>query len=276
MKMRLPFALLALIASGPVLGGETEWQEVMPDVSVRLIASDVVDADNRTWIALEIDMPDATKTYWRVPGESGIPPQLDLSGSIGIGDHAIAWPYPTRGETDAYLDHAYYGDTVLLVEIEVTGKTPTVALAATLGICSDICVPVSLDFALNIDPGNPDRPNGLRIDQARAAVPIAWQGPRMIGDVRYDAGENVLVATLEDPAFPAQTAIADIAGRMLLFGPPVADAGTLRFELLGPVPSELTEGETVHITFTGPDGPYEIVRPLGLVADACVGTATLC
>lgn len=276
MKMRPILALLVLLASGPALAGQTEWQEVMPGVSIRLIASDAVSAEGKTWIALEIDMPDTTKTYWRVPGESGIPPQLDLSGSTGIGDHAIAWPYPTRSETDAYLDHAYYGHTVLPVEIGVTADAPVIALAATLGICSEVCVPVSVAFGLEIDPRNPDRPNTLRIEQARAGVPIAWDGPEMIGDVHYDSGENVLVATLDDPAFPAQTAIADIAGRMLLFGPPVADAGTLRFALLGRGPSKLTGGEAVHITFTGPDGPYEIVRPLGLSGDPCARTSTLC
>ena len=57
----------------------------------------------------------------------------------------------------------------------------------------------------------------LRIEQARAQVPIAWEGPDVIGDVVYDADKGALVAALDDPAFPASTAIADIAGRMLLF-----------------------------------------------------------
>lgn len=266
MKTRFTFALLALFASGPALGGETLWQEVMPDVSIRLISADAVDAGNRVWIALEIDMPETINTYWRVPGESGIPPQFDFSGSTGIGGHEIAWPYPTRRETQAYLDHAYYGHTVLPIAIEVTGDAPVIELAAVLGICSEVCVPVNMDFTLGIDPGTPDRSNTLRIEQARARVPIAWEGPDVIGDIVYDAGKGALVAALDDPAFPARTAIADIAGRMLLFGPPVAEDGALHFPLFGRPPSGLAEGEAVHITFTGPDGPYEIVRPLGLGA----------
>lgn len=275
MMTRFPFALLALLAPGPALGGETLWQEVMPDVSIRLISADAVDAGNRVWIALEIDMPETINTYWRIPGESGIPPQFDFSGSAGIGEHEIAWPYPTRRENEAYLDHAYYGHTVLPIAIEVKGDAPVVELAAVLGICSEVCVPVSMDFTLRIDPGAPDHPNMLRIEQARAQVPIAWTGPDVIGDVVYDTGTGALVASLDDPAFPARTAIADIAGRMLLFGPPVAKEGALHFPLFGRPPSGLEEGETVHITFTGPDGPYEIVRPLGLGAP-CAGSVTVC
>lgn len=249
----------------------------MPGVSIRLIAADGTNGEGATWIGLEIDMPETTRTYWRVPGESGIPPQFDFSGSTGVGDHEIAWPYPTRGETEAYLDHAYFGHTVLPISIAVTDEAPVIALDAMLGICADVCVPVSASFSLAIDPAETDRPNMVRIGQARAEVPIAWNGPEMIGEVRYDAEAGALLAALGGEGFPASTAIADIAGRMLLFGPPEHDAenALLRFPLLGR-PQEMGEGETVHITFTGPDGPYEIVRPLRLAGAPCAETSTLC
>lgn len=266
MKPVLPALLIAFAVTAPVPAGETEWQEVMEDVSIRLVATDVVTQAGTVWAALEIDMPEAMKTYWRVPGESGIPPRLDFSGSTGIGGHAIAWPYPTRGETASYLDHAYYGRTVLPIEIEVTGDAPVIALNALLGICSDICVPVSVDFVLPIDHEDPDHANRLRIEQARAEVPIMWDGDELIGDIRFSADEAVLVADIAAGGFPAHTAIADIAGRPLLFGPPEADPDgrTLRFPLLGKAQADLAEGEAVHVTFMGEDGPYEIVRPLGL------------
>lgn len=233
---------------------------------MRLVTTDAKTPAGTLWAALEIDMPVSTKTYWRVPGEAGIPPRFDFSGSSDIGGHTIAWPYPTRGETASYLDHAYYGRAVLPLELEVTGDAPVIALNAQLGICSDICIPVSADFELPLDLEEPDRANALRIDQARAKVPLHWEGEELIGDVRFAPDEAVLIAELEVDGFPAQTAIADIAGRSLLFGAPDVDPvdRTLRFPLLGKVQADLSEGEPVHITFMADDGPYEIIRPLGL------------
>jgi DsbC/DsbD-like thiol-disulfide interchange protein len=264
--VRLPILMVGLLACAPALAGETPWQEVMPEVSIRLVSTDNITADGTVWVALEIDMPATTKTYWRVPGESGIPPRLDFSASSDIGAHTIAWPYPQRSVTDAYLDHAYYGHTVLPIELEITGDTPAVSLSAVLGICSDICVPVSADFSLEIDADEPDRANTLRVQQALAKTPIEWEGEELIGDIRLAEDHSALIAETEDATFPVQTAIADIAGRPMLFGPPEIDGAELRFPLLGKARGDLTEGEHVHITFMGSDGPYEIIKPLRLPA----------
>jgi DsbC/DsbD-like thiol-disulfide interchange protein len=264
----MPVAILLFLAAASAQGGETPWQEVMPDVAMRLVSTDAMTEGGTTWIAVEIDMPDTTKTYWRVPGESGIPPRFDFAGSAGIGAHRVAWPYPTRDEAQGYLDHVYLGRTILPVEIEVTGDDPMIDLNVTLGICSDVCVPVSADFALPLDLDQPDRPNTVRMQQARAEVPVAWSGDDLLGDIRFVPGEGALVTDLIGDGFPAGSAIADIAGRPLLFGPPeiASDGRTLRFPLLGKAQSAPVEGEAVHITFMGEDGPYELVRPLRVSA----------
>ena len=58
-------------------------------------------------------MPQNTKTYWRIPGETGIPTELDFTGSTGIAASTILWPYPTVDHVQGYLDYVYYGPTVL-------------------------------------------------------------------------------------------------------------------------------------------------------------------
>ena len=47
----------------------------------------------RTLLAgLQLDMPANTKTYWRVPGETGIPSEFDFSASVGLTSGTIDWP----------------------------------------------------------------------------------------------------------------------------------------------------------------------------------------
>ena len=167
--------LVLFLLNPPLQAGETAWQEVAPGVSVRLISAGTVDASGKALLALEIDMPEDTKTYWRVPGETGLPTELDFSASTGVADHDQHWPLPLRDETDGYMDYVYFGHTVLPIELDVTNPSGTVDVQATLGVCSDICVPAQARLVLPVTEGSPDTANALRISQALADVPIAWQ-----------------------------------------------------------------------------------------------------
>ena len=83
--MRLPI-LLGIFASllSPAFAAETAWQDVAPGVRLRLISTGVVKPDGTTLLGLEIDMPETTKTYWRVPGDTGLPTVLDFTASTGV------------------------------------------------------------------------------------------------------------------------------------------------------------------------------------------------
>jgi DsbC/DsbD-like thiol-disulfide interchange protein len=102
MRRLLLSLLLPILAAGPALAAATPWQQVAPGARLRLISSDERAPDGTTLVGLELDMPEAYKTYWRRPGEVGIPTELDLTGSAGVGALAIAWPFP-RAETGAGL-----------------------------------------------------------------------------------------------------------------------------------------------------------------------------
>src|SRR5690606_29899945 len=123
-----------------------------------------------------------------VPGETGLPTHLDFSASHGIAGHDLHWPYPMRHESGGYLDYVYYGRTVLPMELSVTDNAGMVDIEATLGICSDICVPAQARLVLPAVDGQSDAANELRIRQALAEVPIAWDsGPEPAGAVRLSA-----------------------------------------------------------------------------------------
>jgi DsbC/DsbD-like thiol-disulfide interchange protein len=186
------FALLLLsaIATTPANAAASAWQELEPGTRVRLIASDSLRPDGTTMIGLELDMPASTKTYWRVPGESGIPAEFELTGSHGVSAHRVLWPYPQIEAFGGFTDFVYYGPTVLPLELVVDGDAPLLRVAVTLGVCSDICMPVVASFELPLDFAAPDHGQDLRIAQAVALAPIEWTEARQpVGDVRFDAVE---------------------------------------------------------------------------------------
>ena len=100
---------------------------------------------------LAIKLGDGWKTYWRVPGESGVPPQFDWSGSTNLKVVTIGWPAPRRysdaaGETIGYKDEVVFPlrieprDGALPVELE---------LSLFYAVCKDVCIPAEAKLALS-------------------------------------------------------------------------------------------------------------------------------
>ncbi len=261
-----PLFIAILILAVPAQAIETDWVGVAPDVSVRMISSDRVSEDGAVWMGLEVDMPASTKTYWRIPGESGIPLTIDTAGSQGIRELEVAWPYPRRETAGGYLDHAFYGHVVIPFQVWVKGDSPQLVADVMMGVCSDICVPVNARFELTPDLDAPDSASGLRIRQALATVPLPHDGEGLLGDAAFDPQDGTITVALDDPQFDPASMIAEIAGSNLLFGEPetASDGTSLSFPLLGRVDVEGITDPQARFTFDTPDGPFEILRPLDL------------
>ncbi|WP_224701445.1 protein-disulfide reductase DsbD domain-containing protein [Devosia aquimaris] len=256
-------ALILLLA--PAMAGETPWQEVAPGVQLRLISTGQLKPDGTTLVALELDMPQGTKTYWRVPGETGLPTELDFSATPDVTGHQMLWPYPVREERDGYLDYAYFGDTVLPVELTLEPGAERIQVNATMGICSDICVPAQANFTLTLDDLAPDRANGLRIRQALAMVPIDWTDPRQpLGDVVYDPASAMLSVHVGDDAVDRESLIAATSSGMPVFGAPQIspEPGVVLIPVLGDVEGLDLAGQTVQLSFTTGMGAFELSRTI--------------
>lgn len=264
--MRLLLSALALVLlATPAHAGETAWQEVAPGVKLRLISTGQIKADGTTLVGLEIDMPETYKTYWRVPGDTGFVTELDFAGSTGIVGHQILWPYPTRHETQDYLDYAYFGPTVLPVELTVEPGTPTAEVSAILGLCSDICVPAQARFSLPLADAEPDRPNGLRIRQALAEAPMQWQGdPQPIGNVELLSDAGMLAVHVSDPELDPASLIAATDSGEPLFGTPQKspEPNLVLIPILGKTNNWDLENQAVRLTFLTAMGAFELERPI--------------
>lgn len=263
--MRQLLTLLLVIATLPVRAGETPWQEIAPGVTARMISADIAQ-NGRTTVGLELRMPPGVNTYWRVPGETGIPTELSLEGSQGIAGYDIAWPHPERETAKGYVDLVYRGHLVLPVELSLSTSAVRLETQATLGICSDVCVPVSAEFELPLDFSAPDRRHALALRQATALAPLPWtEGEDPLGIPTLEAGGAALHLPVDPARIAPSSLIVDAGRKGPLFGvPEPAEGGkALRIPILGKLRTTGAE-MPLTITFATGQGSFELYRSVAL------------
>jgi DsbC/DsbD-like thiol-disulfide interchange protein len=259
-------ALIVLLFTAPLAAAETAWQQVTPDVAIRLISDGTLSASGTSLMALEIDMPEGTKTYWRVPGETGLPLELDFSGSTGMAGHRMHWPFPSRETANGYLDYVYFGHTVLPFEVAVDDASGGLVVAADMGICSDICIPARVELSLPLVDSAPDRANGVRIRQALAEVPIPWaESPEPIGEVNQVSGEDAIAVEIGSTEVDVESLIVAVDSSDTLFGVPQKSPqpGLVLLPIVGKSDNSALDGLEVELTFMTESGAYLVRRTIG-------------
>mgnify|MGYP002700560425 CR=1 FL=1 len=103
--------------------------------------------------ALRLTLQEGWKTYWRSPGDAGIPPRFEWRGSRNVGAVSIIWPTPEITMTSGYQTIGYHDILVLPIEITPTKPGQPVVLSGQmqLGLCKDVCVPSELSFKHQLD-----------------------------------------------------------------------------------------------------------------------------
>ena len=142
------------------------------------------------WLAgVEITLDPGFKTYWRNPGDSGLPPRFDWTGSENLAGAEVRFPAPYRHEDAAGVAYVY-GKKVLLpvlVKAKDPGKPVKLVLSVEYGVCKDICIPARADLSLGLTDDGPGR---SMIEAALAKVPVA-QALGAQGDLSVLAVEPV-------------------------------------------------------------------------------------
>lgn len=154
------------------LNGPARAQDVPDDLVRAELRDGWVTETGARMTALHLTLAPGWKTYWRVPGAAGIPPRFDWSGSDNLRTVAYHWPRPEVIAVGGMRTLGYHGELVLPIEIRPADPArPLVARAEIeLGVCRDICVPVTLDLTATFAAGSPGAPDPL-IRQALSRVP---------------------------------------------------------------------------------------------------------
>lgn len=260
-------ALIVTLLATPALANATPWLEIAPGVKARMITSDAV-AMGKTTLGLEVDLPEGYVTYWRVPGESGIPTTIDMSGSTGLTDPVIEWPYPQIDEKTGMRDFVYRGHLVLPIVAKADGSSGTLNAAIIMGVCSDICVPARATFTLPLSFGAQDPEQSLRLQMAEVQLPAEWDQPQEPFGAITATPNGLAISGIDDTIDPASV-IADVGDPALIFAAPQKspDGTSWSMKLLGGAGGEGLAGRTVQLTFTTRLGPYAVTRPIGAVGN---------
>ena len=164
---------LATSLAAVVLGGA--WV-TLDAARVRLVDGGMTQGHRLAGVQIELDP--GWKTYWRVPGESGVPPLFDWSGSDNLKHAEVLYPAPTRlndqgGEAIGYKDRVIFP---VAVEASDPGKPVALKLDLHFAVCQAICVPAEAALSLTLPaPPAPDAEAGL-VGAAVAKVPAAAAG----------------------------------------------------------------------------------------------------
>ncbi len=121
----------------------------------------------------EIKLAPGAITYWRDPGDAGLPPTLDFSASENVASVEPLFPAPRRlPEADGGEAFGYDGGVIF--PLRVTPRDPakpvTLALQADFAVCEKVCLPAKAHLALTL-PAGAGSPYAGAIDAALAAAP---------------------------------------------------------------------------------------------------------
>ena len=143
---------LAAHAQTATPGAVVKTDEVRAELVVH--APEGVSAGKPVWLGLAIDHAPHWHTYWKNPGDSGLPTTLTWQVPAGTSAGEIAWPTPKRLPVGPLVNYGYEDKLLLPVPLTVAsdfkGESLTVKLSAQWLVCKDVCIPQQGEFVLRV------------------------------------------------------------------------------------------------------------------------------
>ncbi len=148
-----------------------------PQLRAELVAQapDGVVAGKSVQLGLLVEHQPHWHTYWKNPGDSGLPTMLQWTLPAGVTAGEIEWPTPQRLPIGTLLNYGYEGTVLLPVEVAVPvdfrGESLDVRLHADWLVCKDVCIPETGDFALSVPAQAATAGHAALFAAARQALP---------------------------------------------------------------------------------------------------------
>jgi DsbC/DsbD-like thiol-disulfide interchange protein len=207
------------------------------------------------------------KTYWRTPGDSGVPPRFDFSKSENIEAVTVLWPAPTKFD-DGAGGHSlgYHNDIVLPLRIVAKNPDKPVTLRADINyaVCEKICIPVdaSAELSFNSVASTEDSALFAALDAVPKPANVGDPNPLTIRDIKREGISTVLVDVVTPDARDVNLFVEGPTPdwslpipNLLEHSPP--GVKRFAFQLEGLPPGANPSGAALKFTLVGGDHSYE-------------------
>ncbi len=176
--MRFLFAaLLAVLFSSPAFADSVVKSDHVRAELVSEVSQ--VKPGEPFWVGLRQTIKPKWHTYWKNPGDSGLPTEIEWKLPSGAKAESIVWPYPTLDNLSGIINYGYSGDVMLMVRITPPADATTtldLALEATWLVCEDVCIPEEAKLSLTLPMGgetkSADEATRKLFEKTRGDVPV--------------------------------------------------------------------------------------------------------
>lgn len=249
---------LLLISTLPALAQDGAAPSSPPraDMPPGLVSAELlpgwITPEGQRMTALALRLEPGWKTYWRSPGDTGVPPHFDWQGSANLGQAIAHWPRPEAIESGGERTLGYHDALILPIEITpaIPGTAVDLQAVIDLGLCEDICVPVQVNLTAPPPGTRPDpmieaalaRVPDVSSEQPACRIEPIADGMRVTAEFDdHDAPEVAMELENED-VWVSQPELARKDGRLTAQAdfidgtakPFALDAGQIRLTLIAP------------------------------------------
>ena len=156
-----------------------------------------VQAGQPLWVGLQLTHQPEWHTYWRNPGDSGLPTQLDINLPAGITAGDVLFPLPHKLKAGNLTNYGFEKTVLLAVPLSVSktfkanaSQTLDIQVHANWLVCRLECIPQEGDFALRIPTNSSFAPHTAAFEALLAEQPKPW--PSVKATTRFEAQHMVL------------------------------------------------------------------------------------
>lgn len=167
---------LLLLAALPFAASPALSQDLPPGLDAAALLPGWTEPDGTRVLALDLQLSPGWKTYWRNPGDAGIPASFDWGGSTNLGEVTYLWPTPEVIDSGGIRSIGYHDELVLPIRITPADPEQPVDLRTTIdfGLCETICVPGHLELTAPEPEAEPDpRIKAALLDAPKPIGPLA-------------------------------------------------------------------------------------------------------
>ncbi len=247
----------------PAVASSSAWHD-SEGGRVRLVTSGRPDAQGRLHGALDIALKPGWKTYWRDPGDSGVPPQLGITASTNVSRAEMSFPAPRRHD-DGYGQWAGYDHSVSLpvtFTLAAPQKKATIDADIFIGICETICIPVQATLKLDPAAAPDDASDTALVKAGFSALPA--EAKAGFGAKALPGTHETLVVEATAPGKPSAVDLFVAGENGYMFGPPSREESGDRITFRIPVldrPAGPPTGAGLPYTLTGETGAVQGLLP---------------